>query len=105
MPENCMGRIFDLGPKKFWGAFKNGQNFWFGTPVWAWGAPKCQNFTISVSQARTFKFGQDVDLKSLISYLKKNFGFGPPFPFGRRGPEILKFFIGGKGTPKVSDYF
>ena len=67
------------------------------------GGPEVSNFKIFVSGARTFKFGQDVDLKSLISYLKKNFGLGPPF--GRRGPEVLKFYIGGKGTPKVSDYF
>ena len=52
------------------------------------------NFKFFVSGARTFKFGQDVDLKSLISYLKKNFGLGPPF--GRGGPrsvEILQFLF------------
>ena len=46
------------------------------------------NFKIFVSGARTFKFGQDVDLKSLISYLKKNFGLGPPF--GRGGLRSVK---------------
>ena len=58
------------------------------------GAPKCRNFKIFVSQARTFKFGLDVDFKCLISYLKKNFGLGPPF--GRGGAqsvEILKFLF------------
>ena len=50
------------------------------------------NFKIFVSGARTFKFGQDVDLKSLISYLKKNFGLGPPFGRGG-GPKCRNFTI------------
>ena len=50
-----------------------------------------------VSQARTFKFKQDLDFRSLISY-KKKIGLGPPF--GRGGPEVSKFWWVVKGLQK-----
>ena len=58
------------------------------------------NFKIFVSQARTFKFGQDVDFRSLISYQKKNFGLGPPFGGGGAEVSNFKIFVSGARTFK-----
>ena len=66
------------------------KKFGLGAPVWAWGAPKCQNFEFFVSQARTVKFGQDVDFRSLISYKKKIVDLGLSFGAVRGGVRSIK---------------
>ena len=69
--------------------------FWFGGPVWARGAPKCQNFKITIFQARALKISHNIDCVNQKSYLLKFFGLGAPFgrPGAPKCPNFENFIL------------